>query len=46
MKGLFFIPETKEDKEKLLQEIIDRNGGNIDILYTATLVESMFTDDE
>lgn len=41
MKNLFYVPETLEEIQVLLKEIVDRNDKSVklDIIYTQVLVQ-------
>jgi hypothetical protein len=43
MKGLFNIPETKEEIQKLINEIVSRNQGSaaLEILYAIELTRAL-----
>jgi hypothetical protein len=47
MKGLFFIPETKEEISALIEEIIKRNQGSsaaLDVMYAVELTKAFYTE--
>jgi|VirMetMinimDraft_7_1064189.scaffolds.fasta_scaffold01340_21 hypothetical protein len=37
MKGLFYIPETQAEVKALIEDIIQRNSGNMDVMYATVL---------
>ena len=40
-RGLFYIPETVDECQELLAEIIKRNPGNLDVLYAVEVSKEL-----